>query len=73
VPRKKAAEAPRRLKITQIRSGIGRPGTHRRTLKALGLRKHQSSVIQDDSPAIRGMIFQVQHLVSVQELEEGQE
>ena len=73
MPRKEAAEKPRRLKITQVRSGIGRPGTHRRTLKALGLRKHQQSVIQDDSPAIRGMIFQVQHLVSVQELEEGQE
>jgi len=73
VPRKKAAEQARRLKITQVRSGIGRPGVHRRTLKALGLRKHQQSVVQDDSPAIRGMIFQVQHLVSVQELEEGQE
>jgi len=73
VPRKKAAEKARRLKITQVRSGIGRPGTHRRTLKALGLRKHQQSVVQDDSPAIRGMIFQVRHLVSVQELEEGQE
>ena len=73
MPRKKAAEQARRLKITQVHSGIGRPGVHRRTLKALGLRKHQQSVVQDDSPAIRGMIFQVQHLVSVQELEEGQE
>ncbi len=73
MPRKKAAEKPQKLKITQVRSGIGKPGVHRRTLKALGLRKHQQSVIQDDSPAIRGMIFQVQHLVSVQELEEGQE
>ncbi len=71
--RKKAAEAPRRLKITQVRSGIGRPETHRRTLKALGLKRHQQSVVQMDSPAIRGMIFQVRHLVSVQELEEGQE
>ena len=73
MPRKKAADKPRQLKITQVRSGIGRPGVHRRTLKALGLRKHQQSVIQDDSPAIRGMIFQVQHLVRVEELEEAQE
>ncbi len=73
MPRKKAAEKPRQLKITQVRSGLGRPGVHRRTLKALGLRKHQQSVIQDDSPAIRGMIFQVQHLLRVEELEEGQE
>ena len=73
MPRKKAAETPKKLKITQIRSGIGRPGLHRRTLKALGIKRHQQSVIHDDSPAIRGMIFQIQHLVSVQELEEGQE
>ncbi len=73
MPRKKAEAAPHRLKITQVRSGIGRPGTHRRTLKALGLHRHQQSVVQEDSPAIRGMIFQVQHLVRVEELEEGQE
>ncbi len=73
MPRKRAAEKAQKLKITQVRSGIGKPGVHRRTLKALGLRRHQQSVIQDDSPAIRGMIFQVRHLVSVQELEEGQE
>lgn len=60
------------LKITQIRSGIGRPETHRRTLKALGLR-HQRSVVHQDSPAIRGMIFQVRHLVEVEELEGGEE
>ncbi len=59
------------LKVTQIRSGIGRPETHRRTLKALGLR-HQHSVIHQDSPAIRGMIFQVRHLVKVEELEGGE-
>jgi len=72
VAKKKAADAPRRLKITQIRSGIGKPGTHRRTLQALGIKRHQQSVVQVDSPAIRGMLFQVRHLVSVQELEEGQ-
>ncbi len=73
MPRKKQPETPKRLKITQVRSVNGRPEKHRRTLRALGLRKHQHSVVQEDSPAIRGMIFQVQHMVSVQELEEGQE
>ena len=73
MPRKKQPETPKRLKITQVRSGIGRPEKHRLTLRALGLRRHQQSVVQVDSPAIRGMIFQVQHLVSVQELGEGQE
>lgn len=59
------------LKITQVRSSIGRPEQHRRTLRALGLRRHQQSVVQQDSPAIRGMVFQVRHLVEVQELEGG--
>lgn len=71
--RKKQAEAPRKLKITQMKSGNGRPGKHRATLRALGLRRHQQSVIQTDTPAIRGMLFQVQHLVAVQELAEGEE
>ncbi len=58
-----------KLRITQVRSGNGRPQKHRATLEALGLKKHQQSVVQEDSPAIRGMIFQVSHLVEVEELE----
>ena len=69
---KTEAKQPRKLKITQVRSGIGRPEKHRRTLLALGLR-HQHSVVQDDNAVIRGMIFQVRHLVEVQELEGGEE
>jgi large subunit ribosomal protein L30 len=70
VPKKKTAEAkPRYLKITQIRSGVGRPETHRKTLRALGLRKHQHSVVQQDNPAVRGMLFQIRHLVKVDEVE----
>lgn len=57
-----------KLRITQIRSGNGRPQKHRDTLRALGLRRHQHSVIQNDNPAIRGMLFQVRHLVEVEEL-----
>jgi large subunit ribosomal protein L30 len=60
-----------KIKITQTRSGIGAPDKHRRTLQALGL-KHQRSGVQDDTPAIRGMIFQVRHLVQVADAE-GQE
>jgi large subunit ribosomal protein L30 len=66
--RKKSAGKPRRLKITQIRSASGRPETHRRTLRALGLR-HQRSVIHDENEAIKGMLFQVRHLVEVNEVE----
>ena len=60
-----------KIKITQVKSGLGAPEKHRNTLKALGL-KHQRSVVQEDNPAIRGMVFQVRHLVQVTEVE-GQE
>jgi large subunit ribosomal protein L30 len=72
VPRKKQAQAATLLRITQVRSAIGRPESHKRTLRALGLKRHQQSVVQKDSEAIRGMIFHVQHLVSVEEVAEGE-
>lgn len=64
-----AKKKAKQLRITQVRSGNGRPRKHRATLEALGLKKHQQSVVQEDHPAIRGMIFQVSHLVEVEELE----
>jgi large subunit ribosomal protein L30 len=60
-----------RIRITQTKSGVGAPETHRRTLQALGL-KHQRSVEKEDNAAIRGMVFQVRHLVRVDEVQ-GQE
>jgi len=60
----------KKLEIKQVRSGIGRQGVQRRTLEALGIKRHQQSVIQEDSPAIRGMIRRVEHLVSVTEIED---
>jgi large subunit ribosomal protein L30 len=68
----KPSEEPKQLRITQVRSGVGRPELHRRTLRALGFRKHQQTVIQKDNPAIRGMLFQVQHLVRVEEVGGGE-
>lgn len=65
-----AKKKVKRLEITQVRSGIGRPEKHRRTIRALGIKRHQQSVIQEDTPAVRGMINQVSHLVSVKEVEE---
>lgn len=64
-----AEKKQKKLEVTQVRSRSGRPERHRRTLEALGLRRHQRSVIHDDSPAIRGMVRQVSHLVSVREIE----
>ncbi len=61
-----------KIRITQTKSGVGAPEKHRKTLQALGLR-HQRSVVQEDNDAIRGMIFQVRHLVKVEGAEEVQD
>jgi len=57
-----------KLKITQIRSTIGRIEKQKQTIKALGIRKLYQSVIHKDSPQIRGMIEKVKHLVKVEEI-----
>lgn len=59
-----------KLKVTQIRSEIGRMDKQRRVLKGLGLRGPQSEVVVDNSPAFRGMIKKVLHLVEVEEVNE---
>jgi len=51
------------IKIRLIKSTIGIPEKQRRTVRALGLRKLNSSVVQHNSPQIQGMISKVQHLV----------
>ena len=58
----------KKLKITQTRSAIGRLVEQKRTIKALGIRKRGRSVIHNDTPAIRGMIDSVKHLVTVEEV-----
>ena len=59
-----------RVRIKQVRSGIGHSWRMRQTLEALGLRKHQSEVVLQDSPALRGQIKRVRHLVEVTPVEE---
>ena len=54
-----------KVRITQVRSGIGHPAKMKQTLEALGLRHHQDSVEHQDSPSLRGMIKRVRHLVEV--------
>jgi large subunit ribosomal protein L30 len=56
------------LQITLKRSLIGRPEDQRATVKSLGLRKLHQTVIQQDNPAIRGMVSKVSHLVEVKEV-----
>ena len=63
-------KAPRKIAITQVRSGIGCPEPHRRTLRALGFTKHQQTLVHNDTPAIRGMLRQLHYLLVVREAEE---
>lgn len=58
----------KRLKIRQVKSGIGSQRPQRDTLRALGLRHHQDQVVQPDNASIRGMIRAVAHLVEVEEV-----
>jgi large subunit ribosomal protein L30 len=59
-----------RVRIRQVRSGIGHARTMRLTLASLGLRHHQAEVIMQDSAALRGQIRKVRHLVEVTRVEE---
>ena len=55
-----------KLKVTQVKSGVGRPATQRATLEGLGLRGPRKSVVLQDSVAIRGMIRKVSHLIVIE-------
>lgn len=57
------------LKITLVRSVIGNTPKNRATVRALGLSKTGRSVLQNDTPTIRGMIHHVKHLLRVEEVE----
>lgn len=57
-----------KLHIIYAKSAIGYSQRQKETIRALGLRKLNSSVVHDDSPSIRGMIFRVRHLVRVEEI-----
>jgi large subunit ribosomal protein L30 len=56
------------LRITLVRSTIGRPAVQGRTVQALGLRKLNSVVVRPDNPSIRGMVNSISHLLKVEEL-----
>lgn len=62
---KPAATKSGRVRVRQVRSGIGHAGPYRRTLRALGLKHHQDETVVPDNPSTRGMIHKVRHLVSV--------
>ena len=59
---------PKTLRVTYSKSAIGYNQEQKRTLAALGLRKLRQTVIRPDTPAIRGMLARVRHLVTVEEV-----
>ncbi|HHV07091.1 MAG TPA: 50S ribosomal protein L30 [Firmicutes bacterium] len=56
------------VKITLVRSPIGRPADQRATVVALGLHRPHQSVVHELTPTIQGMISKVQHLVQIEEV-----
>jgi large subunit ribosomal protein L30 len=58
----------KKIKITQIKSGIDRPERQKQTLIALGLRKLNASKEVEATPQILGMVNKVSHLVKVEEI-----
>ncbi len=59
------------LRITYKKSIIGYSKDQRETLVALGLRKLNQSVLRPDNPSVRGMVFKVRHLVTIEEVKDG--
>jgi large subunit ribosomal protein L30 len=57
----------KKLRVRQVKSEIGYDRRQRATLKGLGLRRMNHQVEVEDTPAVRGMIRKVNHLVSVEE------
>jgi large subunit ribosomal protein L30 len=56
------------LKVTQVRSVVGSKQDHKRTVRALGLKRIRDSRVHEDTPQIRGMVQKVQHLVRAEEV-----
>jgi len=59
---------PARLVIKQVKSEIGSPRDHRGTLRALGLKRMNHTVVHDDTPVVRGMVRKVAYLLEVREV-----
>ena len=56
------------IKVTQINGLIGQKEKLKRTVEALGLKRIDHSVVHEDNDVIRGMVFKVKHLVSVEKV-----
>ena len=58
----------KQIRITLTKSPIGNKKDQKATVQALGLRRMHASVVKEDSPTVRGMIYKVRHLVTVEEV-----
>lgn len=61
-----------KLRVTLERSATRRAPNQKATVRALGLNKLRASVVHDDTPSIRGMIYTVRHLVTVEEVDQNE-
>ncbi len=57
----------KKLRIKQVRSGIGRPERQKRTLEALGFKRLNQTIEVEVSPQVQGMIDKVRHLIEIEE------
>ena len=57
-----------KIRITQVKSKIGKPERQKKTLEALGIRKLNHSVIHEATPQIMGMVNKIKHLVTVENI-----
>ena len=57
-----------KIKVTQIKSLIGKKKNHRLSIKGLGLRKIGDSRVLEDTPSVRGMVNQVNYLLNIEEI-----
>ena len=64
---KAKTKAPKPLRIKQVRSAIGRPRKQREVLRSLGLRRMHQVVERQDTPAVRGVVAKIPHLVQLVE------
>ena len=59
-----------KLQVTLVKSPVSSKPNHIKIVKALGLHKIGQTVVKQDNPAMRGMIFKVKHMVKVEEIED---
>ena len=68
--KKEQAQGERKLRVTYVKSAIGRPTRQKLTVKALGFKHLNQTVTHPDNPSVRGMITKISHLLRVEEVNE---